>query len=60
MPIAVVNAASPMMTMKTAVPILAPRDSAANSPYPMVVIEMILYQKASPMPGPPVAPPSNR
>ena len=50
-PTDVVNAAKPIITMKIVVPILAPTVVEEKSPYPMVVIEMTLYQRLSPYSG---------
>ena len=50
-PTDVVNAAKPMTTMKTVVPIRAPTVVEEKSPYPMVVIEITLYQRLSQIPG---------
>ena len=47
----VVNAAKPMITTKNAVPICAPIVVAEKSPYPIVVIEITLYQILSHRPG---------
>lgn len=41
------NVLSPRSTMKTTVPMRAPVVLAERSPYPMVVMEMTLYQRAS-------------
>ena len=46
-----VNAAKPIITMKIVVPILAPTVVEEKSPYPMVVIEITLYQRLSQIPG---------
>ena len=42
-----VKAVRPSSVMKNIVPILDPRASAERSPYPMVVMDIILYQKLS-------------
>ena len=48
-PAVAVNATSPTRIINTTVPMRAPRVDAEKSPYPMVVMEMMLYQKLSPM-----------
>jgi hypothetical protein len=47
-----VKAVRPTTVINTIVPILDPMAVAERSPYPMVVMDIILYQKLSPMDGP--------